>query len=221
MAETAHARALQKVVSLKTGEFLFRQDDMTHDLFIVKKGAIRIFKMEGGVEINLDTVGPGNVVGEVASIDGGPRTASGIATEPSEALMLPSTEFKAILASIPEWFRKIAMILVQRLREVDSRISRSIDGERTNHVAAVISLLAFTEHCVPHPDGFYIELKTIEHLVIDLLDISISEISEAITRLHKQEFLRQDRTGIILPSREALDEPAGNVFLTTPEVPAT
>ena len=212
---------IECVVSLKTGEFLFRQDDMTHDLFILKKGSVRIFKMEGGVEIDLDTVGPGNVVGEVASIDGGPRTASGIALEPSEALMLPATEFKSILSSIPEWFRKIAMILVQRLREVDTRISRSIDGERTNHVAAIISLLAFTDQCTMCPDGFFIDLKTIEHLVIDLLDIPINDITDSIGRLQKQEYLRLDRTGVVLSGREVLDDLAEKVFQTTPEVPAT
>jgi CRP/FNR family transcriptional regulator, cyclic AMP receptor protein len=221
MPEKSVATHTQKVVSLKTGEFLFRQDDMTHDLYILKKGAVRIFKMEGGIEIDLDTIGPGNVVGEVASIDGGPRTASVIALEPSEALLLPATEFKSILAAIPEWFRKIAMILVQRLREVDTRISRSVDGERTNHVAAVISLLAFTDQCVACPSGFFIDLKTIEHLVIDLLDIPISEITESIERLHKQEYLRLDRSGVVLANREVLDDLAEKVFHITPEVPAT
>lgn len=221
MPEKANAYHVQQVISLRTGEFLFRQDEMTHDLFILKKGTVRIFKIEGGIEIDLDTIGPGNVVGEIASIDGGPRTASGIALEPSEALMLPATEFKSILASIPEWFRKIALILVQRLREVDTRISRSIEGERTNHVAAIISLLSFTDQCVSCPDGFYIDIKTIEHLVIDLLDIPINDISESIELLQKQEYLRLDRFGVVLSSREVLDELAQKVFHTTSEVPAT
>ncbi|MBN1576205.1 MAG: Crp/Fnr family transcriptional regulator [Chitinispirillaceae bacterium] len=209
------------IVFFKPGEYLFKQNDMTRDLFILKKGTVRIFKMEGGVEIDLDTVGRGNVVGEVASIDGGPRTASGVTLEECEALVIPAAEFQSILTSIPEWFRKIAMILVQRLREVDARISRSIVGERNNHIAAIISLLAFTDHCVSCPEGFMIDRRTVEYRIVDLLDISLGEITAALERLHKLKYLRLNRTGVILSSREALDGLAEKVFHTADDVPVT
>ncbi len=221
MSDAIDKEQKRHVVSFQAGEYLFRQDEMTHDLFILKKGTVRIFKTEGGVEIDLDTVGPGNVVGEVASIDGGRRSASGIALETCEALMIPSYEFKSILTSIPEWFRKIALILVHRLREVDSRISRSIEGERTNHIAAIISLLAFTDQCVTCPEGFLIDRKAIEYQIIDLLGIPIGEISASLERLCKLNYLRLDRSGVILSSRDALDELAEKVFQAIPEVPVT
>jgi CRP-like cAMP-binding protein len=211
----------QRVVTFRPGEYLFHQDEKTQDLFILKKGSVRIFKNEGGVEIDLDTVGPGNVVGEVASIDGGARTASGIALEECEAVVIPASEFKAILTSIPEWFRKIALILVQRLREVDSRISRSIEGERTNHIAAIISLMAFTSHCTAQETGFVMDRKMIEYQIIDLLTISLGEITESLERLAKQNYLRLSRTQVILPSREVLDELAEKVFQSATEIPAT
>ncbi|MBN1308398.1 MAG: cyclic nucleotide-binding domain-containing protein [Chitinispirillaceae bacterium] len=209
------------IVSFEPGDYLFKQHEMTRDLYILKKGTVRIFKMEGAVEIDLDTVGPGNVVGEVASIDGGPRTASGVALEPCEALVIPAAEFQSILTSVPQWFQKIAMILVQRLREVDARISRSIEGERTNHIAAIISLLAFTEHCVSCPEGFVIDRKTIEHQIIDLLDIPLGEITSSLERLHKLNYLRLERSGVILSSRESLDGLAEKVFHATTTAPAT
>ena len=207
------------LISFQQGEFLFKQNDMTRDLFILKKGTVRIFKKEGSVEIDLDTVGPGNVVGEVASIDGGPRTASGVALEQCEALVIPESEFQSILTSIPEWFRKISLILVQRLREVDARISRSIEGERTNHIAAIISLLAFTDQCVSCPEGFLIDRKTIEYQIIDLLDIPLAEITASLERLHRLKYLRLDRSGVILSSREALDGLAEKVFHSNTEIP--
>ena len=211
----------QRIVTFQPGEYLFRQDEKTQDLFILKKGTVRIFKNEGGVEIDLDTVGAGNVVGEVASIDRGARTASGVALDECEAVIIPSTEFQAILTAIPEWFRKIALILVQRLREVDARISRSIEGERTNHIAAIISLMAFTNHCVAESDGFVLDRKIVEYQIIDLLNISLSEITTALERLKRQNYLSLDRSRILLPCREALDELAEKVFQTVTELPVT
>ena len=211
----------RRIVSFSTGEYLFHQNEMTQDLFILKSGSVRIYKTEGGVEIDLDMVGAGNVVGEIASIDGGTRTASGVACEKCEAIVIPASEFQLILTSIPEWFRKIALILVQRLREVDSRISRSIEGERTNHIAAVLSLMAHTDLCVSCAEGFVLDRKIIEYQIIDLLAISLGEITNSLERLHKQDYLRLDRSGILLSSREVLDPLAEKVFQTATELPVT
>lgn len=209
----------QRLMIFKKGEYLFRQHDVTQDLFILKKGMIRIFKTEGNVEIDLDTVGPGNVVGEVASIDGGSRTASGVALEECEVLHIPASEFQNILTSIPEWFRKIALILVQRLREVDSRISRSVEGDRTNHIAAIISLMAYTDKCTPGDGGYELDLKNVEYQIIDLLNIPLGEITGSLELLQKQRFLSVDKSKIVLSSRNALDELAEKVFLSASEVP--
>ena len=221
MAELQDSILNRRVVTFNSGEYLFRQDELTQDLFILKSGSVRIYKTEGGVEIDLDMVGAGNVVGEIASIDGGTRTASGVACEKCEALVIPANEFQLILTSIPEWFRKIALILVQRLREVDSRISRSIEGERTNHLAAILSLLSFTDLCNSTAEGFVLDRKTVEYQIVDLLTIPLGEITASLERLHRQGFIRLDRSSIILASREALDPLAEKVFQTTTELPVT
>ena len=221
MAELFSKEQSRRIVTFDPGEYLFRQDEMTQDLFILKSGSVRIYKTEGGVEIDLDMVGAGNVVGEIASIDGGTRTASGVACEKCEAIVIPAAEFQLILTSIPEWFKKIALILVQRLREVDSRISRSIEGERTNHIAAIISLLAFTDICESGDEGFVLDRKTVEYQIVDLLNISLGEITTSLERLHKQQYIRLGRTSIILSSREVLDPLAEKVFQSTTELPVT
>lgn len=210
-----------RTVRFAPGEYLFRQNDQTQDLFIVKSGLVRIFKNEGSVEIDLDIIGIGNVVGEVASIDGGVRTASGVAIETCDAVVIPASEFQSILAAIPEWFKKIALILVQRLREVDSRISRSVDGERTNHVAALISLLSFSNSCIACSDGFVLDKKFIEYEAVDLLGMQLSEVTASLERLQKQQFLKLDRARIILARRDALDELAQKVFQANEELPVT
>ena len=221
MAELFAQDLSRRIVTFAPGEYLFHQDEMTQDLFILKSGSVRIYKTEGGVEIDLDTVGAGNVVGEIASIDGGTRTASGVACEKCEAIVIPASEFQLILTSIPEWFKKIALILVQRLREVDSRISRSIEGERTNHIAAIISLLAFTDICESGDKGFILDRKTVEYQIVDLLNIPLGEISTSLERLQKQQYLRLSRTGITLSSREVLDPLAEKVFQSATELPVT
>ncbi|HEX2956015.1 MAG TPA: Crp/Fnr family transcriptional regulator [Chitinispirillaceae bacterium] len=204
----------KRIVRYPRGSFLFRQNDTSQDLFIIQSGSIRIFKTEGNVEIDLDVVGNGMVVGEIASIDGGPRTASGYALEDTEVIVIPSSEFQRILAAVPDYFRKIALILVQRLRMVDEKINRSIEGDRTSHVAAIISLLSYSEHCLLGNRGFEINLKFLENEIMDLLNIPPSEIAEILEKLDKQGVIKIEKTKCVLNSKSHVDTIAEHLFST-------
>jgi CRP/FNR family transcriptional regulator, cyclic AMP receptor protein len=211
----------KRIVVLPKGDYLFRQNDTSRELYIIKTGSVRIFKTEGSGEIDLDLVGPGMVVGEIASIDGGPRTASGLAVEDTEAVLIPAEEFQAIAAKIPDWFRKIALILVQRLREADERINQSVCGDRVQHAAAVISLITFSRWCVSCAEGFEIPLKFIENELLDLLNMPISESTEILAKLEHQNVLRVDRGRIVLETREALDAISRDLLHKAGAVPST
>lgn len=202
----------RRIVRYPRGSYLFRQNDTSQDLFIIQSGLVRIFKTEGNVEIDLDSVGSGMVVGEVASIDGGTRTASGYALEDTDVIVIPSSEFQRILASVPDYLKKIALILVQRLRSVDEKINRSIEGDRTSHVAAIISLLSYSEHCVPGNDGYEINLKFLENEILDLLNIPLSEIAELLEKLDKEGVIKIEKTKCILNSKSQIDAIAEHLF---------
>lgn len=208
------------VVRFHKGSFLFRQNDTSRDLFIIQEGFVRIFKTEGNVEIDLDSVGKGMVIGEIASIDGGVRTASGYALEDTDAIVIPAAEFQRVLASVPDYLKKIALILVQRLRAVDSKINRSIEGDRTAHVAAIISLVSYTQYCAPCLNGYEINLKFLENEIMDLLNIPLSEIAEILEKLQKKGFIIIEKTKCILSSKSDIDEMAGHLFTAVNESPA-
>ena len=123
-------QATQNRVSLfRKGELLFRENENSQDFYIIKSGSVRIFKKMGQKEVTLDTLGPGMVAGEIASIDNVARTASGIALSDTEVIVIPRSSVEKILEKIPDWFRKIAQILVQRLSEVDEKISRALKSD--------------------------------------------------------------------------------------------
>jgi CRP/FNR family transcriptional regulator len=207
-------------LQLRKGEFLFKQGDGTHDLYIIKSGKIRIFKTEDNLDIVLDIVGPGMVIGEIAFIDNGCRSASGVATEDCELTVVPSAESMTVLSKIPEYFRKIALILVQRLREVDSRIHHTIDGDQIYHVAAIISLVAYSPKCVQCDDGFQIDRIFLENEIVDLLNITLSEVISILARMENEGKLRQIGGNVILKQKNSLDSLAEIAFKQTAEIPA-
>lgn len=193
------------LVHLKKGEFLFKENDDSHEFFIIKKGSIRVFRSNGRKIITLDTLGPGMVAGEIAMIADVSRTASGLAIEDTDVLKITKQEFNAIFEKVPDWFRKIALILVQRLREVDEKISRSLDHDFSKHVAVLILMISYSEKCRQVGDTFEINRKFLENEIMDILAIPLSEVEDAINTLIKQVLLRTEKENIILVDRNGCE----------------
>jgi CRP/FNR family transcriptional regulator len=212
----------QKMLVCKKGDFLFNQNDPSRDLYIIKTGKVRVYKIEGGIEIELDVVGPGGIVGEIAIIDGGLRSASVVALEDTEAFMITEEDFKSLSSKIPDWFQKIATILAHRLREADTRIDRNMESDKTAHVAAALSLITYSTACRTIDGGKYeIAAKTLENEVMDVLNIKYSEVIAAFEKLSKQDMLQVDKGKAIIVNRERLDDLAKTVLKAAPNLPAT
>jgi CRP/FNR family cyclic AMP-dependent transcriptional regulator len=195
-----------RVSVFRKGDLLFRENEDSQDFFIIKSGSVKIFKKIGAKEVTLDTLGPGMVAGEIASIDNVTRTASGIALSDTEAIVIPRHVVEKILQTIPDWFRKIAQILVQRLREVDEKIFRSLKSDYTSYVAAMISLISYSEKATKGNDGFEIDQKFLEYEIMDLLTIPLAEVQSAMEKLAAMEILKINGGRVILTNREACEK---------------
>ena len=211
----------RQVVLRAKGEFFFRQNDLSQELFIMKKGTVRVYKTEGNVDIDLDIVGPGGIFGEIAAIDRGKRSASVIATEDAEAYVIPAEEFQNISRKIPDWFQKIATILVHRLREVDGKIDRNLNGVRTNHCAAAITLIACSDNCKIVDGRQEINQRFLENELMDMLGMKLSDVTESLDILTKHLIIALDKGRIIILDKEKLDEIGKSVFAEVAEGPVT
>ena len=130
-------------------------------------------------------------------------------------------EFRKIVDRLPDWFQKIATILVQRLREVDNKINSSTGEDRHVHVAALVALLTYTELCSGSESGYVFAESALEHEIVDLLDIPLAEASAALARLQKENLLRMEKGKVVVGDRERLDRYAEELFRNAAETPAT
>src|SRR5687767_7086352 len=90
---------------------LIKQGDAADSLFLILRGRVKVVLNEpSGKEFVVDVRGAGQYVGEMM-LDEKPRSASVIATEPSEVAVIPRAEFKSVLAKHPE----VAMHLIRNL----------------------------------------------------------------------------------------------------------
>ncbi len=105
------------------GTTLFSQGDSGSGLYILKSGKVSITQKTGAQEAEkeINTVGAGETLGEMALLDDQPRSATVTAVEDVTALLLPIWEFRGVIKAHPDIALKLLATLSRRLRKVQGR----------------------------------------------------------------------------------------------------
>jgi CRP/FNR family cyclic AMP-dependent transcriptional regulator len=102
----------QEARSFKAGEAIFRQGDPATELFVVETGSVEIHF--GGRII--DTIPPNGIFGEMALIDGGPRSATAIAATDARVVPVNEQRFLFMVGHTPYFALNVMRVMVHRLR---------------------------------------------------------------------------------------------------------
>ena len=94
------------------GQVLARQGESGQEFFVVLAGNVIVAREEQ----QLARLGPGDFLGEIALLDGRPRTASATADGPTRLLVLDHRQFDALLDEFPSIARQVVHSLVERIR---------------------------------------------------------------------------------------------------------
>lgn len=108
------------------GSALFSEGDEGDGLYVIDKGLLKVVVTSpGGEDRILSILGPGAIVGELAVIDGLPRSASAVVMQDCEFRFVNRTAFTTFTAMHPSFYRELVKILSIRLREADKELAAS------------------------------------------------------------------------------------------------
>lgn len=122
-AELSQLLERARLHDAEKGDVLLRQGDSGDSLIILLEGQARVTVYSAnGREIVLEYVGAGAVLGEIALLDGGRRTASVIAMERLRYLAIGRAAFETLLAGNHQIALRIMRELALRLRMANQTI---------------------------------------------------------------------------------------------------
>ena len=105
-------------------EALFLAGDAGNGCYRVEDGLIKVTMMSrGGVERILAFLGPGAIVGELAIIDGRPRSASVVAVREAALKFLSRATFEEFAREHPDVYKNLVKLLATRLRLTDATVA--------------------------------------------------------------------------------------------------
>jgi CRP/FNR family transcriptional regulator, cyclic AMP receptor protein len=108
------------------GEVVFRRGEPGRAIYVIEDGWVKIsFGSPDGKEVTLALLGPGEFFGELAVLDGQPRSADAVALEPTGLLVLLREDLRRDLEARPRIAVQLLAVLSRRLREADGIIAEA------------------------------------------------------------------------------------------------
>ena len=140
-------------VQFEADQMIFSRGDPGRDLYLVLEGRIRLSVLSSeGRELSFDHAGPGHVFGEIATLDGGERTAGATAIGRVQAMALRQEVMMELIERNPKVAMAAIRFLCQRLRDTDHRLE-AIALHRIEVRLARLMLSVLKLQAAPAKDG--------------------------------------------------------------------
>jgi CRP/FNR family cyclic AMP-dependent transcriptional regulator len=115
--------ALTRRRRYRRNEVIFHQDDVGDALHIVAEGAVKIVLPSAeGEEAIIASLKPGDFFGQLALLDGSPRSATATALEHTETLALPRDQFLRLVTEDPRLVTALLRALAGELRRLTGHV---------------------------------------------------------------------------------------------------
>ena len=198
------ARTL-RVRHFRRGEVLFHEGDPGDALFIVASGAVKVVvPSEEGEEAILATLKRGDFLGELALLDGAPRSASAIALEATDALTLPREQFRALADAEPAIRGALLEAMARELRRLTKHVAELHFLDLTGRLAARLVRLA-EEHGERLPDGSVrLDAPLTQSDLAAMIGATRQSVNKLLGEFEEEGLLRLERDSIVVADVAAL-----------------
>lgn len=211
----------------KKGARIFEEGEHSRAMYLIRSGMVRIFKKKGESFVEIDSIHSGQIVGELAFLDGNARSASGEALTDCELTEISGPVFEQTLSNLPDWMKILTKTIVGRLRSASNRIRQlesasqfydySSDGKRTARYIYLSSidilkvcsaaLLVGSRSGISSALGTELRLVFIQRYANQIMGIPIAKMTSTLDILAQCKITELGE-----------GEAAGKVFLRDPDL---
>ena len=188
--------------SFPAGVRVFHEGDHSDACYLVRTGDLRVTREHpDGRAIALATLGPGDIFGELAMLDGEARSASVETLTDAELLALPAGDVRRLLADHPDISVKPIAALTRRLRETNERVARQSFQTVPSRVAGVLTQLIAEESAAEGRHGITIRMTQAD--LAQLAGTSRESVSRFLATLERAGVVQvgRGRVTVVEPRR--------------------
>jgi len=195
-----------KYSTLKRGATIVSKGDPGNSLVAVISGTVKIsISSPDGRSAILNLIGPGEIFGEVAVLDGQARTADAIANTNCEIFIIDRREFLPFVRSQPALAMKFIELLCARLRWTSDQVEQVILQDLPGRLAS--ALIRLTERQKPAEGGLTISITQQE--LSEMVGMTRESINKQLRAWAGRKWVRLEHGAIVVLDLDSLRELAG------------
>jgi len=193
-----------KVETLRRGAEVFAAGDSADGLRIVLSGQIRIWMADlNGRELTLAFMGEGDPFGEIALLDGLPRTANATATEASKCLFVPKPAMEKALAEDPSFAEQLILSMCELMRRNLGTISGFAFDGLDARLAQTLHDLAFDHAEIDGSSASFVR-KFSQTDIAQLLGVTREAVNKRFKALEADGLVVVSGGQMVIPDMHAL-----------------
>jgi CRP/FNR family cyclic AMP-dependent transcriptional regulator len=191
--------ATMRARRFKRGEVLFHIGDPGDALFVIVSGEVKIsLPSDTGEEAILATLGPGEVFGELALLDGSPRSASASALVATETVVLPRERFRELIATEAGVRDALLASIAGELRRLTTHVEELHFLDITGRLAARLVRLANEGGTVLPDGGIRLRTNLTQGDLAAMVGCTRQSVNKLLGQFTDDGLVRQDREGIVV-----------------------
>jgi CRP/FNR family cyclic AMP-dependent transcriptional regulator len=207
--------AIGRTTNRPRGEWIFMLGDPSNTVYFLRRGRIKISALsDGGQELLLEIVGPGEIFGDVATIQGTPRTTSAQVLDNSLVCEIQRKDFESLLATDPEIASHVLESLTSRLRRAEAQLLSLISQDVSTRVRE--ALIEFVEFESGPDSNAPIRIRITQQDLANLVGASRQKTWQALKELEDGGFLRLSYGSIWVTAPSNLRNARANKRSTEP-----
>jgi CRP-like cAMP-binding protein len=191
---------LGRVRRFRKGVVLFGEGDRSDWVGYILKGTVKASTFgEDGTETVHNVLGPRDLLGDLAGIDGEPRSATVTALEAVEAAVVPAEQFTEFLTAHPAAAVELLRSVTRRLRAADRRRAEFGSMDVVSRLAQLLLELADR-----YGDGSSIGISLSQEELAGWAGASREAVVKALRVLRERGLIETGRRQIRIVDRDAL-----------------
>lgn len=203
-ADAGELESMAESVDLERGETVYRRDDAADRLFLVRSGAIKLFRASAdGKEVNLVVVGSGDLFGEQVLVGESRRQENAQTLEPSTVWAFGGEAVGELVSRRPALALQITRIVGKRLQRVETKMQDMLFSDVRTRLAHMLVDLAldFGESC---PGGRRIRHRLTQTDLAQLIGSTRETTSTIFNEFRRDGLVDRDNGRILVLEIEAL-----------------
>ena len=205
-AELSSLAASASLVRHRPQVTIYQKGDPGSSMMAVVRGRVKMcIYSADGKELVLNIIDRGGVFGEIALLDGQPRSADAVTLEETELLVLERNRFMPFLGSHPEIAAKLIEVLCQRLRSTSEALEDALLRDAPSRVARGLLRLAAT-FGRQDPAGLRLDIKLSQQQLGNLIGISRESVNKYLVEWSRSGVLSVNNAVITIIDRQMLED---------------